>query len=63
MAKLNALGGVEVLFNYRFPVDGTPAIRPGLCLAVKASSFALVRLITFCRDNGIDVQQIYDFFN
>ena len=63
--SLEALGcrpGVEVLFKYKFPVDGSgtaPATSVALCVDVPH----LLCAIRYCSANDVAVKQIYDFWN
>ena len=62
--QLVALGekkGVEVMFDYQFPVDGTgqtPPTSASLCVEVPY----LLSVMRFCRSINIDVMQVYDFW-
>lgn len=54
--------GVEVMFDYTFPVDGTgtePARSVSLCVDVPF----LLAAMRFCRKRGIRVCQVYDFWS
>ena len=54
--------GVEVMFDYTFPVDGSgndPARSVSLCVEVPF----LLSTMRFCRNCGIHVCQVYDFWS
>lgn len=62
IAALRTKRGVEVMFEYTFPVDGSgkpPPTSASLCVEVPY----LLGAIRFCRSNGIDVMQVYDFWS
>ena len=64
-AQLDALRGkhgVQVMFQYTFPVDGTgkaPPTTASLCVEAPY----LLSTIRFCSRHDIDVMQVYDFWN
>lgn len=55
--------GCQVMFDYRFPVDGAPppeqvATTVSLCVEIPY----LLGLLRFCAGQGIAVKQIYDWW-
>ena len=59
---LHGKHGVQVMFEYTFPVDGSgqpPPTTAALCVEVPY----LLGTIRLCRERGIDVMQVYDFWN
>lgn len=62
MALLRAKKGVEVMFVYTFPIDGSgkpPPTSASLCVDVPY----LLGAIRFCSQTGITVMQVYDFWS
>ena len=58
---LSALRGVEYMFEYTFPVDGSglpPPRTASLCVDVPY----LLALIRTCKRTGVGVMQVYDFW-
>lgn len=61
LRALQQKAGCEVLFDYKFPLDGTsegPATSVAVCVAVPF----LLDVVRFCFDEGIDVKQVYDWY-
>ena len=62
LAALRSKHGVTVMFEYVFPVDGTgqpPPTTAALCVEVPF----LLGALRFCRQEGVQVMQVYDFWN
>lgn len=61
-ALLKGRRGVEVMFDYAFPVDGTGGTPPklaSLCVDVPY----LLGTMRFCGKHGVEVLQVYDFWS
>jgi hypothetical protein len=59
---LRSKKGLEVMFEYRFPVDGTGTPPPrsvSLCVEVPY----LLGVLRFCQQHGVRVMQVYDFWS
>jgi hypothetical protein len=63
LAKIDAVAGCSVMFHYRFPVDGASASsRPSLCVSLRVTTLAIVRLLQVCAQLEVSVSQVYDFY-
>ena len=61
LVELRQRRGVEVMFDYKFPVDGSgqpPPTSASVCVEVPY----LLSMIRFCRAINVDVMQVYDFW-
>lgn len=61
LAALRAKGGVQVLFDYAFPADGSDQAPPRLAALCVDVPF-LLGVIRFCRQHEVEVLQVYDFW-
>ena len=62
LATLRERPGLQVMFNYQFPVDGSgqpPPTTVSLCVEVPY----LLRVIHTCRLEEITIMQVYDFWS
>jgi hypothetical protein len=62
LAALRSRSGLQVMFEYAFPVDGTgnpPPTLASLCVDVPY----VLSTFRFCRRERIDVMQVYDFWS
>lgn len=60
-ALLQSLEGVSVMFQYKFPVDGSTN-PPGTMVSLKVQVPYLLSAIRVCLANKISVEQVYDFY-
>jgi hypothetical protein len=61
LETLRSRKGLELMFEYTFPVDGSgkpPPKTVSLCVEVPY----LLGVIRFCRQQGVRVMQVYDFW-
>ena len=62
LAALRRHRGLQVMFEYRFPVDGSgnpPPTLVALCVDVPY----ILSMFRFCRRELIEVMQVYDFWS
>eukprot|EP01118_Nematostelium_gracile_P001888 TRINITY_DN11954_c0_g1_i1.p1 TRINITY_DN11954_c0_g1~~TRINITY_DN11954_c0_g1_i1.p1 ORF type:complete len:322 (-),score=77.33 TRINITY_DN11954_c0_g1_i1:31-957(-) len=59
---LRRIIGCTVMFTFRYPVDGTPSIRPCLSVSLRVTTLALLQTIQACALLNVKVEQIYDFW-
>eukprot|EP00026_Physarum_polycephalum_P000921 Phypoly_transcript_00922.p1 GENE.Phypoly_transcript_00922~~Phypoly_transcript_00922.p1 ORF type:complete len:1281 (-),score=247.58 Phypoly_transcript_00922:48-3377(-) len=62
-AKISGINGCSVMFNYRYPIEGSSATKqPRMSVSVSVSTLAVIRFILVCENLGVEVAQIYDFY-